>query len=93
MVFIAPSTSRTSDILPSPHLPCPFPALLLPRFHFFFLDIWLGHMHLRAMCALIVSAMLPALLLPGLVHSRAPRSLVGLLLVVQVRLCGGGGLG
>ena len=54
------------------------------RHHFWFLDIWLGHMHLRTLCCLIGATFLPALLLPGMVHSRMHGGVVGGLLVVQV---------
>jgi hypothetical protein len=37
--------------------------------HFWFLDITLDSWHLRTLCALVVAAMLPAALLPGLLYS------------------------
>jgi hypothetical protein len=37
--------------------------------HFWFLDITLDGWHLRTLCVLVVAAMLPAALLPGLLYS------------------------
>ena len=37
--------------------------------HFWFLDITLDSWHLRTLCTLVVAAMLPAALLPGLLYS------------------------
>lgn len=80
-----------------PTAPSPSAGLWFLWHHFFFLDIWLGHMHLKLLCGLIGAAMLPALLLPGLVHGRHgvhhARQLVGGLMVVQVGVGAAGRLG
>ncbi|KAI3433444.1 hypothetical protein D9Q98_003258 [Chlorella vulgaris] len=54
--------------------------------HFWFLDISLQGVHLRALCCVVVAAMLPATLAPGLLHAAAPRSVLGAVLLVQAGL-------
>ena len=53
--------------------------------HFWFLDVELDGMSLQRLCQLLLAAMVPAVLLPGLVASRVSSSLISALLVVQAR--------
>jgi hypothetical protein len=55
------------------------------RQHYWFLDIAVGVLHLHTACKLVLAALVPALLVPGLVSSHAPRAATGGLLVFQVR--------
>lgn len=54
--------------------------------HFWFLDIMVSGTHLHLLCKLALAALLPALMVPGLVYARAPPMAVGTLLVLQVGL-------
>ncbi len=56
--------------------------------HYWFLDVHVGSFHLHTLCKLVLSALVPALLVPGLVTSHAPPSATGALLVFQVGRCG-----
>ena len=56
------------------------------RQHFWFLDILVGSMHLRSLCVLVLISLAPAVLVPGLVITRAPRLPLEALLVVQASL-------
>ncbi|KAK9824524.1 hypothetical protein WJX72_011089 [[Myrmecia] bisecta] len=51
--------------------------------HFWFLDIHMEGMPLRMLCKLLLAAMVPAALLPGLIASGASRSAVSALLLCQ----------
>jgi hypothetical protein len=76
-------------------LPCPSVAWFLWH-HFSFLEVSMDGVPLRTLCALLLGAALPGLALPGLVQAGAPRGVVGLMLVGQVRprpMGGGGGGG
>lgn len=54
------------------------------RQHFWFLDILVGSIHLRSLCVLVLLALAPAVLVPGLVISGLPyRFLLEALLVGQ----------
>lgn len=66
--------------------PCPRApaAVWFVWHHFWFLDmVFVDGIPLRALCALVLAALLPALLVPGLVHCSAPRALSSLLLLAQ----------
>ncbi|KAL3133255.1 hypothetical protein ABBQ38_007137 [Trebouxia sp. C0009 RCD-2024] len=54
--------------------------------HYWFLNIQVQTHGLRFLCQVIVAALLPATLLPGLIMGRGSRSLVGLLMVGQAGL-------
>ncbi len=54
--------------------------------HFWFLNIRVGPMHLHTLCKLALAALVPALLLPGMVLARASRSAIGALMMVQAEL-------
>lgn len=56
------------------------------RQHFWFLDIIIGFTHLHTLCKLLLIALVPALLVPGLVVAQAPRHLIGALLMLQASL-------
>ena len=58
---------------PCPPTCCHTPGAWFVWHHFWFLDVQLGPLHLRAVCCLVVGAMLPAALLPGLLYSGALR--------------------
>ncbi len=53
--------------------------------HFWFLDIVMAGMHLQTVCMLVGGAMLPALLVPGLLAAGTPRGMIGVLMTAQVR--------
>lgn len=52
--------------------------------HFWFLDIRVGGLALGTICKLALAALLAALMVPGLVYSRASPTIIGALLVLQV---------
>ena len=52
--------------------------------HFWFLDILVGNTELRMLCKLLLVALVPAILVPGLVVARAPKLVIGALLMLQV---------
>jgi len=54
--------------------------------HYWFLDIAVGGLHLRLLCKLALAALLPALMVPGLVYAHAPPMATGALLVLQASL-------
>jgi hypothetical protein len=60
------------------------------RQHFWFLDIAVGGLHLHTLCKLALAALLPALMVPGLVYSGASITAVDALVMLQVM---GGGAG
>ena len=60
-------------------------ALWFVHHHYWFLNIQIQTHGLRFLCQVILAALLPATLLPGLVISRGSRSLVGTLMLAQVR--------
>lgn len=53
--------------------------------HFWFLEILVGNTELRLLCKLLLVALVPAILVPGLVVARAPKLVIGALLMLQVR--------
>uniref|UniRef100_A0A7S3R236 Uncharacterized protein n=1 Tax=Dunaliella tertiolecta TaxID=3047 RepID=A0A7S3R236_DUNTE len=53
---------------------------------FWFLDIAISGLHLHTVCKLALAALLPALMVPGLMFSGAPRSALGGLLILQAGL-------
>jgi len=53
---------------------------------FWFLDIAVSGLHLHTICKMALAALLPALMVPGLVYAKAPRSVTGVVLMLQVRL-------
>ena len=64
--------------------PPPSPAVWFVWHHFWFLDmVFVDGAPLRALCALVLAALLPALLVPGLVHCAAPRAPSSVLLLAQ----------
>lgn len=80
--------------------PQPRPAgIWFVKSQFGFLDVSVGGQPLQALCFQALAALLPALLVPGLIHAKAHRPAVGALLLVQVGrggqrgLDGGGGGG
>lgn len=54
--------------------------------HFWFLDIRVGFLHLQSMCQLAIAALLPAVVVPGLLLAGAGRQWVGVLMLVQAEL-------
>jgi len=52
--------------------------------HFWFLQTSVAGMPLQTVCKLVLAAMVPAALLPGLVRSGGSRSHVAVLLITQV---------
>ncbi len=54
------------------------------RHHFWFLSISVGGMSLHSVCKLSLAALLPALMLPGLVYAGAPMTAVDALVALQV---------
>ncbi|EFN59471.1 expressed protein [Chlorella variabilis] len=54
--------------------------------HFWFLDIELEGVHLKLLCGLVVAAMAPAALAPGLLYSDAPKGALGAVLLAQAAL-------
>ena len=68
-------------------------ALWFVRHNFVFLDILVGTTHLHTLCGMLLVALVPAVLLPGLVAARAPKLAVGALLMLQVRAAGRAGGG
>lgn len=54
--------------------------------HFWFLDIRVGFVHLHTMCQLALAALLPAVVVPGLLLAGVGRQWVGLLMLVQAEL-------
>ena len=60
-------------------------ALWFVHHHYWFLNIQIQTHGLRFLCQVILAALLPATLLPGLVISRGSRSVVGTLMLAQVR--------
>jgi hypothetical protein len=55
--------------------------------HFWFLHTSVAGMPLQTVCKLVLAAMVPAALLPGLVRSGGSRLHVAVLLVTQVTRC------
>ena len=60
-------------------------ALWFLHHHYWFLSIQVQTHGLRFLCQVILAALLPATLLPGLVIGRGSKPLMGLLMVAQVR--------
>eukprot|EP00879_Flechtneria_rotunda_P012843 GHRR01013409.1.p1 GENE.GHRR01013409.1~~GHRR01013409.1.p1 ORF type:complete len:1004 (+),score=317.90 GHRR01013409.1:346-3357(+) len=54
--------------------------------HFWFLDFKVGFVHLHTVCKLAMAALLPALIVPGLVMNQTGRQLIGVLMLVQAEL-------
>ncbi len=54
--------------------------------HFWFLDILVGGTTLQLLCKLLLAALVPAVLVPGLAAARAPRLAIGALLMLQASL-------
>lgn len=54
--------------------------------HFWFLDARVGHLRIHTACRLALAALVPALLVPGLIVAQAGRPAVGVLLFVQAEL-------
>lgn len=54
--------------------------------HFWFLDLKVGFVHLHTVCKLALAALLPALIIPGLVLAHVGRQFVGVLMLVQAEL-------
>lgn len=54
--------------------------------HFWFLDLRVGFVHLHTVCKLALAALLPALIVPGLVLAHMGRQFVGVLMLVQAEL-------
>jgi hypothetical protein len=52
--------------------------------HFWSLEVWVGGLHLHAICRMALAALLPALMLPGLVSARAPAPAMDVLVMLQV---------
>jgi hypothetical protein len=52
--------------------------------HFWFLDVRVGGLPVRLLCRLLLAALTPAVLLPGLIRSGASKSLVSTLMLLQV---------
>jgi hypothetical protein len=63
-----------------------FAGIWFVRQHFWFLDITVGGLHLHTLCKLALAALLPALMVPGLVYSGAPLTAVDALVMLQVRV-------
>lgn len=63
------------------------------RQHFWFLDIVIGFTHLLTLCKLLLVALVPALLVPGLVVSQASRHTIGAMLMLQVSVAYARGVG
>lgn len=63
--------------------------------HFWFLDVQVGGLPVRALCQLLLAALAPAVLLPGLIRSAAPKNLISALMLLQVGLasCSADGAG
>ncbi len=55
--------------------------------HYWFLNIQIQTHGLRFLCQGILAALLPATLLPGLIIGRGSKTLVGVLMLAQVRSC------
>lgn len=53
--------------------------------HFWFLDVKVGGLPVRLLCRLLLAALAPAVLLPGLIRSGASKALVSTLMLLQVR--------
>lgn len=54
--------------------------------HFWFLDLRVGFVHLHTICKLAMAALLPALIVPGLVLAQVGRQFVGVLMLAQAEL-------
>jgi hypothetical protein len=54
--------------------------------HFWFLDLRVGFVHLHTICKLALAALLPALIVPGLVLAQTGRQVVGVLMLAQAEL-------
>ena len=54
--------------------------------HFWFLDVRVGGLPVRLLCRLLLAALTPAVLLPGLIRSGASKALVSTLMLLQVTL-------
>jgi len=54
--------------------------------HFWFLDVQVGGLPVRALCQLLLAALASAVLLPGLIRSAAPKNLISALMLLQVGL-------
>lgn len=54
--------------------------------HFWFLHVRVGHVHLHTLCKMALAAVLPALLVPGLVLAGVGHQVVGVLLLIQAEL-------
>ncbi len=52
--------------------------------HFWMLDITVGGLTLRTLCKLALAALLPALMVPGLVYAGAPAPALDALVLLQV---------
>lgn len=52
--------------------------------HFWLLNISVGGLTLHALCRLALAAMLPALMIPGLVYARVPAAALDALVMLQV---------
>lgn len=52
--------------------------------HFWFLDVKVGGLPVRGLCQLLLAALAPAVLLPGLIRSGASKTLVNTLMLLQV---------
>ncbi|WIA13369.1 hypothetical protein OEZ85_006949 [Tetradesmus obliquus] len=58
----------------------------LVHHHFWFLDLRVGFVHLHTICKLALAALLPALIVPGLVLAQTGRQVVGVLMLAQAEL-------
>jgi hypothetical protein len=56
--------------------------------HFWFLDVKVGGLPVRLLCRLLLAALTPAVLLPGLIRSGASKSLVSTPMLLQVMVAG-----
>jgi len=54
--------------------------------HFWFLDIIVGMLHLHIVCRLVLAALVPALMVPGLVQAKASKLAISTLLMLQASL-------
>ena len=73
--------------LTMPDLPsCAGAAIWFVVHHFWFLDVRVGGLPVRLLCRLLLAALTPAVLLPGLIRSGASKALVSTLMLLQVSL-------
>ena len=53
--------------------------------HFWFLDVWVGGLPVWGLCQLLLAALAPAVLLPGVIRSGASKTVISWIMLIQVR--------